>query len=50
MNTEVQAKQVYLRPEAEIIEMKAESFLCQSVSPGGSEGTGDEELELLDFD
>lgn len=50
MNAKEQTKAVYLSPMIDILEIKVDSFLCLSVAPGGSEGTGDEELELFDLD
>ncbi len=50
MDVKELTKVVYLSPMIDILEIKVDSFLCLSVAPGGSEGTGDEELELFDLD
>ncbi len=44
METTKQTKEVYLKPEFEIFEIKFEGCLCQSPGGGGSEGTGNEPL------
>lgn len=37
--------ELYIAPEAEVLEIAVEQGFAGSVEDGGSEGTGDEELE-----